>query len=47
MMTYQELKDQDVGVVGMVMDTVGDDGKTDEEVVKTERDHNRPFRKFK
>lgn len=31
---YQELKDQGVGVVGMVMDTVGDDGKTDEEVVK-------------
>ena len=31
---YQELKEQGVGVVGMVMDTVGDDGKTDEEVVK-------------
>ena len=31
---YQKLKDQGVGVVGMVMDTVGDDGKTDEEVVK-------------
>lgn len=31
---YQELKDQGVGVVGMVMDTVGDDGKTDEDTVK-------------
>lgn len=31
---YQELKDQGIGVVGMVLDTIGDDGKTDEEVVK-------------
>lgn len=31
---YQEMKEQGVGVVGMVMDAAGDDGKTDEEVVK-------------
>lgn len=31
---YQEMKDQGVGVVGMVMDTVGEDGTTDEETVK-------------
>lgn len=31
---YQELKDQGVGVVGMVIDSVGADGTTDEEVVK-------------
>ena len=31
---YQEMKEQGVGVVGMIMDTVGDDGTIDEEVVK-------------
>lgn len=31
---YQEMKEQGVGVVGMVMDTIGDDGKTYEDVVK-------------
>lgn len=31
---YQELKDQGVGVVGMVIDSVGSDGTTDEDVVK-------------
>lgn len=31
---YQEMKDQGVGVVGMVLDTIGSDGKTDEDVVK-------------
>ena len=31
---YQDMKDQGVGVVGMVMDTVGDDGTTDEAVVE-------------
>ena len=30
---YQELKEQGVGVVGMVLDTVDNDGKTDEDVV--------------
>ena len=30
---YQELKDQGVGVVGMVLDTVDNDGKTDEDIV--------------
>lgn len=31
---YQELKDSGVGVVGMVLDTVGEDGKTAEDVVE-------------
>lgn len=30
---YQEFKEQGVGVVGMVLDTVGDDGETDEDVL--------------
>ena len=30
---YQELKEQGVGVVGMVLDTVDNDGKTDEDIV--------------
>ena len=31
---YEEMKDKGVGVVGVVLDTVGDDGKQDEETVK-------------
>ena len=31
---YEEMKEKGVGVVGVVLDTVGDDGKQDEETVK-------------
>ena len=31
---YQEMKDKGVGVVGVTLDTVGSDGKQDEEAVK-------------
>ena len=31
---YEEMKEQGVGVVGMVLDTVGDDGSVNDETVK-------------
>ena len=31
---YQEMKEKGVGVVGMVIDSVGEDGTTDEDTVK-------------
>ena len=31
---YEEMKNQGVGVVGMVLDTIGNDGSTDEDTVK-------------
>ena len=34
---YEEMKEQGVGVVGMVLDTVGDDGSVNDEAVKKEQ----------
>ena len=34
---YEEMKEQGVGVVGMVLDTVGDDGSVNDEAVKKHR----------
>lgn len=34
---YQEMKEKGVGVVGMVIDSVGEDGTTDEDTVKKRR----------
>lgn len=35
---YQEMKEKGVGVVGMVIDSVGEDGTTDEDTVKKSAD---------